>query len=102
MGDCGRITFHGFDSVAILDNRRLEFHRVNVVRHATEVNSCALFALVHDLLDVDGAELVLEALGLARGQHTTRFDHVDTYLVSLLARNDVNDAHVGAVRMCAR
>ena len=73
-----------------------------MVCHATEVHSCAFFTLVHDLLDVDGVELVLKALWLARGQHVIRFDHVDTNLVSLLARDDVYNTDEGAVGFCTR
>ena len=61
------------------------------MRHTTEVDCGALLALVRYFLDMDGAELILEALGLARGQLATRLDHV--YANSVMSPlDDVNDA----------
>ena len=82
MRDSRRVAFHGFASIALLNDFRLESHSINMVCHATEVDSRALLLLIHDLLDVDGAELVLEALGLAGRKLAARFNHVHTNVVS--------------------
>ena len=64
-----------------------------MVCHAAEVDSGALGALVGDLLDVNGAELVLETLRLASRQLATRSDHVDANYISSSIYN-IDDAHV--------
>ena len=77
MRDGRRVRFDVFRAVALFEDLGLEFHGIDVVRHAAEVYSGALGTLVGDLLDMNGAELVFEALRLAGWQLATRFDHVD-------------------------
>ena len=61
-----------------------------MVRHAAEVDCGAFFALVGDLLDVDGTELVFEALWLTGWKFAARFYHIDANEL-IFAADDVND-----------
>ena len=87
------VRFDIFGAIALLEDLGLELHCIDMVCHAAEVDSGALGTLVGDLLDVNGAELVLEALRLAGWQLATGSDHVDANYISCSIYN-IDDAHV--------
>ena len=71
------------------------------MRHAAKIDSRTLFALVGDLLDVDRAELVLEALWLACRELAAGLDHINSDELDSLGDN-VDDAQVVPVWIGAR
>ena len=64
-----------------------------MVSHATEVYSCADFAHIFNLLDMNGAKLILDTFWLACGKYATGSYHIDTYFTSA-STDDVEDAEV--------
>ena len=96
-----RVAFQGVGAISLFNDCGLKLHGIHMVRHAAKVHSRALFALVRDLLDMDRAELVLEALWLARGELATRLDHVDSDALGCLG-DDVDDAQIVTVWLRAR
>ena len=64
-----------------------------MVRHATKVNSGTHLALIGNLFDMDGAELIFHAFWLALRQLSTWFDHVNANQILCLTY-DVLDAYV--------
>ena len=96
-----RVAFQGVGSVSLFNDCRLELHGIHMVRHAAKIDGRALFALVGDLLDMDRAELILEALWLAGRELAAGLDHVDSDALGRLGY-DVDDAQIVAVWVRAR